>query len=75
MRRLRRFTALLCLLVVVAGVLLAPVDGGAPPAVLVPLAPLFGLVVLPAAAPDDTAPAYGYIPTGPTSSRAPPAVA
>jgi hypothetical protein len=75
MRRLRRLTVFLCIVAVLASVWLAPAAGGSVPAVLVPLDPLFGLVVLPAAPADDPTPAYGYVPTGPTPSRAPPALA
>jgi hypothetical protein len=73
MRRARRFLAVLCILAVVLGAMLAPAAGGASPAVLVALDPLFGLVVLPAAPADDTTPSYAYVPSGPSPSRAPPA--
>lgn len=75
MPRTRRLIAVLCILAVVAGALLAPAGGGASPAVLVALPPLFGLIVLPAVAADDTTPSYSYVPTAPLPSRAPPAVA
>ena len=75
MRRLRRAIGVLCILAIVAGALLAPVSGGSTPAVLVPLAPLFGLVVLPAPGADDPTPSYAYVPSGPSPSRAPPSIA
>jgi hypothetical protein len=75
MRRTRLFVAVLCILVVLAGALLAPAAGGAAPAVLVPLAPLFGFVVLPPVRVDDAPPAYAYFVPGPRPSRAPPVFA
>lgn len=73
MLRKRGLLAALCILIVLAGALLAPAGGGSVPAgVLVPLAPLFGLVVLPDAPADDTTPAYSFVPSGPRPSRAPP---
>ena len=72
MRRARRLLIGLCIFAVLFGALLAPVAGGSAPGVLVPLAPLFGLVVLPVAPGDDTTPSYAYVPTGPGPSRAPP---
>ena len=73
MLRKRGFLAVVCILVILAGALLAPVTGGSSPAVLVPLAPLFGLVLMPVVRPSDPAPAYSsYIP-GPRPGRAPPA--
>ena len=74
MARARRLIAVLCILAVVAGALLAPVGGAASAAVLVPLPLLFGLIVLPAVAAGDTTPAYSFVPSGPQPSRAPPAV-
>lgn len=74
MSRVRRLIAVLCILAVVAGALLAPAGGGTSPAVLVPLPPLFGLIVLPAVTADDTTPANSFVPSGPQPSRAPPAV-
>jgi hypothetical protein len=70
----RALLAVLCILIVLAGALLAPQSGGSSPAVLVPLAPLFGLVVLPAPAADDPTPAFAYLVPGPRPSRAPPVV-
>ena len=71
--RKRGFLAVLCILVILAGAMLAPVTGGSTPAVLVPLAPLFGFIVLLAVRPSDPTPAYSsYIP-GPRPGRAPPA--
>lgn len=75
MLRKRAFLAVLCVLIVLAGALLAPASGGTSPAVLVPLAPLFGFVVLPAVAADDTTPVYAHLVPGPRPSRAPPALA
>jgi len=76
MRRTRTLLAVLCILIVLAGALLAPASGGSTSAaVLVPLAPLFGLVVLPSPAADDPTPEYAYLVSGPRPSRAPPSVA
>jgi hypothetical protein len=72
---MRRLIVLACVIALVVGALFAPPAGGSPPAVLVLLDPLFGLVVLPVAPADDTTPAYAYVPTGPAPSRAPPAFA
>jgi hypothetical protein len=72
---LRRVIGVLCILAIVAGALLAPVSGGSTPGILVPLAPQFGLVVLPAPEAADTAPTYSLLPSAPLPSRAPPAVA
>lgn len=74
MSRARRLIAVLCILAVVAGALLASAGGGASPGILVPLPLLFGLIVLPAVAADDTRLAYSFVPSGPQPSRAPPAV-
>jgi hypothetical protein len=74
MRRFRRLIGVLCILALIAGALLAPVTGGSLPGVLVPLGPLFGLVVMPVAPADDTTPAYSYLPSAPLPSRAPPAL-
>ncbi len=46
MPRPHRLFAVLCILVLLAGALLAPVAGGRASGVLVPLALLFGLVVI-----------------------------
>jgi len=72
MSRLRKWTAVLCVLAVVAGALLAPVAGGSAPGILVPLAPLFGFVVVAPAPRIEAVPAYTYVPSGPSPSRAPP---
>ena len=74
MRRLRRFIGVLCILAVIAGALLAPASGGSFPAVLVPLAPLFGLIVLAAIRAADPTPAYSYRRSAPQPSRAPPSL-
>ena len=73
--RKRGLLPALCILIVVAGALLAPAGGGSFPAVLVPLAPLFGLVILPAALADDPTPEYSHLVPAPRPSRAPPAIA
>jgi hypothetical protein len=73
MPRTRRLVAVLCILAVVAGALLAPLAGGSTSGILVPLAPLFGFVVAAPAPRIEPAPAYAYVPTGPSPSRAPPA--
>src|SRR3954462_3257480 len=75
MRRLRRFIGVLCILAVIAGALLAPATGGMAPAVLVPLGPLFGLIVLAVVRAADPTPAYAYRRSAPQPSRAPPSVA
>jgi len=75
LRRARRFAVVLCILAALAGALLAPAAGGSSPAVLVPLAPLFGFVVLPVTPPGDPVPSYAYFFPGPRPSRAPPATA
>jgi hypothetical protein len=72
--RKRALLAVLCILIVVVGALLAPAGGGSSPAMLVPLAPLFGFVVMPAAPTADPASDYAYLDPGPRPSRAPPAV-
>src|SRR5947207_9954785 len=46
MPRRRRFLALICVVALIAAALLAPASGGSAPAVLVPVAPLFGFIVL-----------------------------
>lgn len=74
MRRIRRLVVFLCIVAVLAGALLAPAAGGSTPGILVPLDPLFGLVVLPVAPADDTTPSCACVPSGPTPSRAPPAL-
>ena len=76
MRRTRRLFVVLCILAVLAAALLAPATGGSPAlAILVPLAPLFGLVVVPDAPANDPVPDYTHIAPAPGPSRAPPAVA
>lgn len=75
MHRTRRFLTVLCILAVLAGALLAPAAGGSAPAVLVPLAPLFGLVVVPQPPTSDPVPLYVFFAPGPGPSRAPPALA
>ncbi len=72
MLRKRGFLAVGCILVVVAGALLAPAAGGSLPAFLVPLAPLFGFIVLAVVRRPDRVPAYSYLATPPRPSRAPP---
>lgn len=72
MSRARTLIAVLCVLAVVAGALLAPMAGGPAPGILVPLAPLFGFVVVAPAPRIEAAPAYAYVPSGPSASRAPP---
>jgi hypothetical protein len=73
--RKRGWLALVCIVALVAAALLAPVSGGSPLAVLVPLAPLFGLIVLPAVRASDPTPAWSYVASAPLPSRAPPATA
>jgi hypothetical protein len=73
MPRTRRWLAILCVVVVVAGALLAPVAGGSAPAVLVPLSPLFGFVLLPFFRPRAEPPAYAFFVSPRSPSRAPPA--
>ena len=75
MRRATRFLAVLCILAVLAAALLAPASGGSSPCVLVPLAPLFGLVVLPPAPAPEPAPLCTSFDPDPRPSRAPPAIA
>jgi hypothetical protein len=73
MPRLRRSLAVLCIFVIVVAALFAPVTGGSASAgILVPLAPLFGLVVLAAVHLDDDPPAYSFVAAPPSPSRAPP---
>ena len=72
MMRLRRWLAVLCILVIVAGVLLAPVAGGAAPSMLVALPILFGLVVLARVRLSDPSPVWSYLAPAPLPSRAPP---
>jgi hypothetical protein len=71
--RLRRWLAILCILVVVAGALLAPSAGGALPSILVALPILFGLVIIARVRPSDPAPVWSYLASAPLPSRAPPA--
>jgi len=71
-RSTRRILAVLCIAALLAGALLAPVSGGSVPAVLVPLAMVFGLVVLPVVRASDPVPAYEFVGSGPRPSRAPP---
>jgi len=73
-RRTARFLAVLCIIAVLAAALLAPSSGGSSACVLVPLAPLFGLVVLPPAPAPDPVPSWSFVPSGPRPSRAPPAI-
>jgi hypothetical protein len=75
MSRARRFFTVLCILAVLAGALLAPAGGGSSPYVLVPLAPLFGLVVVAAIPAGEPAPLFTSFDPGPRPSRAPPATA
>jgi hypothetical protein len=72
MPRLRRWLAVLCILVIVASALLAPVAGGAAPSILVALPVLFGLVVLARVRRADPAPVWSYLAPAPLPSRAPP---
>src|SRR4051812_25155044 len=75
MKRARRLLIVLCLFAVLLGALLAPVTGWSAPAVLVPLAPLFGFVLLLIVGATGDEPAYAYLATPPGPSRAPPATA
>jgi hypothetical protein len=72
MTRLRRWLVVLCILVIVASALLAPIAAGAAPSVLVPLPVLFGLVVLALVRGADPAPVWSYLAPAPLPSRAPP---
>jgi hypothetical protein len=73
MSRLRRPLAVLCIFVIVVTALFAPVTGGAAfSGILVPLAPLFGLVVLAAVRLDDDPPSYSFVASPPLPSRGPP---
>jgi hypothetical protein len=70
--RKRRWLAVLCVVLLVVGAMLAPAAGGSAPAVLVPLAPLFGLVVIAAVRSSDPVPLWSYPAPTPRPSRAPP---
>jgi hypothetical protein len=73
MPRLRRSVAVLCVLVIIAAALLAPAAGGARFAgILVPLAPLFGFVVLGAFRADDLPLTRSVLGSSRLPSRAPP---
>ena len=72
MLRKRGFLALICVVALVAAALLVPVSGGSSPAVLVPLAPLFGFIVLLAVRASDPTPSWSYLASAPLPSRAPP---
>jgi len=73
MPRPRRWLAVVCVFVIVAGALLAPLTGGSPPAgILVPLAPLFGLVLLLVVRLDDAPLSYSFTGSPRLPSRAPP---
>jgi Sec-independent protein secretion pathway component TatC len=73
MLRRGRWFAVLCIFVLVAAALLAPATGGSHAVgILVPLAPLFGLVLLLAVRLDDAPPAYSFVALPPLPSRAPP---
>lgn len=74
MLRTRRWLAVLCILAVLVGALLAPATGGSSPSVLVPLFALFGLIVSVAVRRIDAPPAYSFLPSGPRPSRAPPVI-
>lgn len=73
MPRMRRWLAVLCILVLLAGTLLAPVAGGSTPSLLIALPVLFGLVVIARVRRADPAPVFAYLAPGPRPSRAPPA--
>jgi hypothetical protein len=70
--RLRRALAVLCILVILAGALLAPVAGGAVSGVLVPLSALFGFVALLTISAGRVVPASSSLASPPLPSRAPP---
>jgi hypothetical protein len=72
MLRKRGFLTLVCVVALIAAALLAPGHGGSPAAILVPLAPLFGLIVLPAVRAGDPTPSWSYPGYTPLPSRAPP---
>lgn len=72
MPRTRRWIAVLCILVVLAGALLTPSAGGSTPSVLVALPLLFGLVVIAAARRENASPAWAYLAPAPVPPRAPP---
>jgi hypothetical protein len=73
MLRRGRWLAILCILALVAAALLAPATGASHVAgILVPLGPLFGLVVIAALRLDDDPLADSFVPTPPLPSRAPP---
>jgi hypothetical protein len=73
MLRRGRWLAILCIFALVAAALLAPATSGSTSAgILVPLAPLFGLVVITAVRRDDAPTAYSFVPSPPLPSRAPP---
>jgi len=74
LRRARQFAAVLCILAVLAGALLVPAAGGSSPAVLVPLTPLCGFVVVAVTPPIDPVPCYAYLSPAPRPSRAPPSL-
>jgi len=73
-RSARRIVAVLCILAVLVCAVLAPAAGVSAPSILVPLAPLFGFVVLLIVRAGDSTPDYAYLRPGPRPSRAPPAV-
>jgi hypothetical protein len=73
MLRRGRWLAVLCIFALVAAALLAPATSGSPSAgILVPLAPLFGLVVIAAVRLDDDPLASSFLASPPLPSRAPP---
>jgi hypothetical protein len=73
MLRRGRWLAVLCIFALVAAALLAPATSGSPAAgILVPLAPLFGLVVIAAVRLDEAPAPYVVVPTPPLPTRAPP---
>jgi hypothetical protein len=74
MLRRGRWLAVLCIFALVAAALLAPATGGSTPVgILVPLAPLFGLVVIADVRLDDDAPVRTIAADPKLPSRAPPA--
>jgi hypothetical protein len=73
MMRRGRWLAVLCIFVLIVAALLAPgTIRSAPAGILVPLAPLFGLVVLAAVRVSDEPLAYPFVAFPPLPSRAPP---
>jgi hypothetical protein len=73
--RTRRWLAVLCILAVLVGALLAPATGGSSPSILVPLFALFAVVIVPVPLRRiDATPAYSFLPSGPRPSRAPPVI-